>query len=306
MMALRFVPDGTKIPFMKARYFVLACSLITSLLCVVFLFTHGLNYGIDFKGGTVMEVQSTAAIADIAKLRGSLGVVSNSVEVQEFGAPNIALIRLGADANEISGTATIADRVKTILGDEYSVRRVETVGPRVSGELIRDSALAVGIATFLILIYLWFRFEWQFAVGAVLATLHDLILTLGFFSLSGLEFNLTSIAALLTILGYSLNDTVVVYDRIREMLRRFKRKHLNEVIDESINSTLSRTIYTSVTTFLALLSLVYLGGDVIHSFSAAMMFGVVVGTYSSICVASPLLMLFNLRPEAVQLPGAAS
>ncbi len=297
-MLLRFIPDNTKIPFMRARKFVLAFSFITSLICLALLFTKGLNYGVDFKGGTVMEVQSTTPTANIAKLRESLSSVSNAVEVQEFGAPNIALIRLG----EAKTGTNIAEQVKSTIGAEYSVRRVETVGARVSSELIESSAIAVAIATILILIYLWFRFEWQYAVGAILATLHDIILTLGFYVITGIEFNLTSIAALLTILGYSLNDTVVVYDRIREMLRRFKKLDLNEVIDYSINSTLSRTINTSITTMLALTALVFLGGDVIYSFSSAMLFGVIVGTYSSICVASPLLMLFNLRTEQMQVP----
>ncbi len=301
-MALRFIPDNTNIPFMSTRRFFLAFSFITSLICVALLFTKGVNYGVDFKGGTVIEVQSATPVANIAALRAQLAGIGQGAEVQEFGAANIALIKMGAQ--EQQGTSSVADQVKQTLGDAYTIRRVETVGPRVSSELITSSATAVAIGALLILIYLWFRFEWQFAVGAVLATLHDIVLTLGFYSLSGIEFNLTSVAALLTILGYSLNDTVVIYDRIREMLRRYKRKHLHEVINLSINSTLSRTVYVSFTVFLALLALVFLGGDVLYSFSSAMLIGVVVGTYSSIFVASPLLMLFNLRPETVALPNA--
>nr|WP_172891545.1 protein translocase subunit SecF [Cohaesibacter sp. ES.047] len=305
MKPIRFIPDGTHIGFMKHRYWSFPMSSLLIVASMVLYLIFNLNFGIDFKGGTLIEIKTAEETADVANIRANLNALDlGDVEVQEFGAPDDVLIRIQTQepTDELSAEEAqqlVVDQVKETLGSSVDYRRVEVVGPRVSGELASAGTISVLSALFAVLVYIWFRFEWQFALGAVVATVHDVLLTIGVFALLQIEFNLTTIAAILTIVGYSLNDTVVVYDRIRENLRKYKKKPLKEVLDLSINQTLSRTLLTSVTTLLALGSLYFLGGEVIRSFTFAMIWGVFVGTYSSIFIAAPLLIFLNLRAEQV-------
>ena len=301
MKLLRIVPDGTTFGFMRFRRVSFPFSAALSVISVLLFLIVGMNFGIDFRGGTVMELQAKSGTADLAALRQTAeGLKLGDVEVQGFGTPADVLMRIGLQPGGDAAQTEAVTKVKNALGDAYDYRRTEVVGPRVSGELVQSGTLGVVVAVFAVLIYLWFRFEWQFAIGAVIATLHDLVLTIGFFSITQLEFNMTSIAAILTIVGYSLNDTVVVLDRIREMMKRYRRMEISEMLDISINTTLSRTIMTSLTTFLALCALVAFGGQVIKSFSLAMMFGVVIGTYSSIFIAAPVLIYLGVRTDGFE------
>jgi preprotein translocase subunit SecF len=254
----------------------------------------GVNYGIDFKGGILIDVR-TDGPADIAAMRGTLsGLGLGEVSLQEFGAPDDVLVRLQKQKGGEKAQAVAVEKVKAALGQGVEYRRTEFVGPKVSDELFWDGVMAVAFAITAILVYIWFRFEWQFGLGAVMALIHDVLTTIGLFALLGLEFNLSTVAAILTIAGYSINDTVVVYDRVRENLRRFKTLPLEKLLNNSVNETLSRTVVTSVTTLLALLALYFLGGEIIRGFSFAMIWGVVIGTYSSICLAVPLLLYLNI------------
>ena len=296
MFLLRIVPDETSFDFIRFRRISFPISAILSIIAITLYFTHGLNFGIDFKGGTLMEVQSKSGPIDIAKMRSTLGELGlGEIQLQEYGSPDVVLIRIarqpgGEEAQQISET-----KVRAALGDTVDYRRVEVVGPRISGEFLHWGIIGIFLAIAAILIYLWFRFEWQFALGAMIANVHDIVLTLGFMSITQIDFDLTSIAALLTILGYSLNDTVVIYDRIREMLRRYKRMPMTELLNVSINATLSRSVITHVTVLLALLALLLFGGEAIHSFTATMMFGAaLVGTYTSVFIASPILIYLGV------------
>ena len=293
---LRIVPDDTKFDFMRFRRISFPISALLSIIAIALYFFHGLNFGIDFIGGTLIEIQSKSGPADLAKMRTTLsGLGLGDVQLQEFGGPTDVLIRVAQQpGGEQAQTAAIA-KVREALGNDVDYRRVEVVGPRVSSELLAKSTIGLGLAIFAILIYLWFRFEWQFALGAMIANVHDLVLTIGYMSLTQIDFDLSSIAALLTILGYSLNDTVVIYDRIREMLRRYKRMPMPDLLNISVNSTLSRSIITHVTVTLALLALLFFGGHAIHSFVATMIFGVVlVGTYTSVFIAAPILIYLGV------------
>ena len=298
MRFLRLVPQETSFRFMHHRRWSFPLSGGLTVGSIVLFLVLGLNLGIDFLGGTLVEIKTINGPADLGAIRSRLGQLDlGNVEVQEFGAPDEVLIRVEKQEGGDDAQQSVVNRVKDVLGsEEIEYRRVEVVGPRVSGELAQAGMIAVFAALTAVLIYIWFRFEWQFAIGAIVATIHDVILTIGMFSTLKLEFGLASIAAILTIVGYSLNDTVVVYDRIRENLRRYKKKPLTELLDMSINQTLSRTVLTSVTTLLALFSLFLFGGEVIRAFTFAMIWGVFVGTYSSIFLAAPLLMFLNLRP----------
>jgi preprotein translocase subunit SecF len=308
---LRIVPDDTKFDFMRFRRISFPISAALSIVAILLFFFHGLNFGIDFVGGTLIEVQSKTGPADIAKMRTTLGGLGlGEVQLQEFGAPTDVLIRVAQQpGGEQAQQAAIA-KVREALGDTVDYRRVEVVGPRVSSELLASSTIGLGLAIFAILSYLWFRFEWQFSLGAMIANVHDLVLTIGYMSLTQIDFDLSSIAALLTILGYSLNDTVVIYDRIREMLRRYKRMSMPDLLNISVNSTLSRSIITHVTVTLALLALLFFGGHAIHSFVATMIFGVVlVGTYTSVFIAAPILIYLGVgttRMEAADEPAEKS
>lgn len=304
MYLLKIVPEDTKLRFIRLRTIAFALSAVLMVASVFLFLTRGLNYGIDFRGGTLIEIRVKQGPADLADLRAKLGGLGlGDVQIQEFGAPDEVLIRIGQQPGGEEVQQAVIDKVKAALGDTVEYRRVEVVGPTVSGELIQSGTIAVLVAMFAVLVYIWFRFEWQFALGAVAALVHDVVLTIGLFSLLQLEFNLSIIAAILTIVGYSLNDTVVVYDRVREKLRKYKKMPLDELLDFAINKTLSRTVLTSVTTLLALLSLYIFGGEVIRGFTFAMIWGVIVGTYSSIFVAAPLLLLLGVRRDWSGLGG---
>ncbi len=294
-MRLQLVKPGTNINFLSARKiaFVFSALLLAGSIAVTAVV--GLNFGIDFRGGILIEIQ-TEGPADISTLRNDLnGLGLGEVSLQEFGAPNDVLIRIQRQEGEEAEQMAAIDIVRGVLGDGVEYRRTEFVGPTVGAELIEAGATAVILAMAAILVYIWFRFEWQFGVCAVAALVHDIISTIGLFALIQHEFNLATVAALLTIAGYSINDTVVVFDRVRENLRRYRKAGMIEILNRSLNETLSRTIMTSVTTMLALLALYFFGGEIIRDFAFAMMWGIVIGTYSSIFIAVPLLLQVNLR-----------
>ena len=308
-MNFRLVADNTNVPFLSFRKIAYAVSGALALLTIVLLPTKGLNFGIDFKGGTMIEVRMPGDAADLATMRSTLnGLGLGEVALQEFGSPTDVLIRVEQQDGDQKAQLAAVDQVKQSLaqtfGEDVSYRRVEFVGPKVSTELFWAGAEAVLFALLAILAYIWFRFEWQFAVGSIVALVHDVMLTLGIFSLLGLEFNLATVAALLTIVGYSLNDTVVVFDRVRENLRKYKKMLLPDLLNRSLNDTLARTLMTSVTTLLALAALFIFGGPVIRDFTFALIWGVLIGTYSSIFIASPVLLHLNLRAESVALPSS--
>jgi preprotein translocase subunit SecF len=293
---LRIVPDNTHFDFIRFRRISFPISALLSIVAITLYFTHGLNFGIDFSGGTLMEVQSKTGPVDIAKMRFTISNLGlGEVQLQEYGSPDTVLIRIAQQPGGEQAQQQVEPKVRAALGDGVEYRRIDVVGPRVSGEFLHWGIIGIMVAIGAILVYLWFRFEWQFALGAMIANVHDIVLTLGFMSITQIDFDLTSIAALLTILGYSLNDTVVIYDRIREMLRRYKKMPMTELLNISINSTLSRSVITHVTVSLALLALLLFGGQAIHSFTATMMFGVVlVGTYTSVFIASPILIYLGV------------
>jgi preprotein translocase subunit SecF len=295
-----FFPHDTRIPFMRFKGLCFWVSIVAMALSVALFFTRGLNYGVDFKGGSMIEVQSKSGPADLASLRERLGRLSlGNVQIQSLGAPTDVLIRLEEQPGGEAAQQAALKKVLDTLGDAFTQRRVEVVGPAVSSELRATGTIAVLASIVAIILYVWFRFEWQFALGAVLALTHDVLLTVGVFSILQLEFDLAIVAALLTILGYSVNDTVVVSDRIRENLRKYKKKELDELLDLSINETLSRTILTGTTTLAVLIALYLFGGEVIRNFSFAMLFGVIVGTYSSIFIAAPLLGYLGIKREGL-------
>ncbi|MCA0432452.1 MAG: protein translocase subunit SecF [Proteobacteria bacterium] len=294
---IRFIPDGTKLPFMRWSRFGFFFSGILCLSSVLLFIVMGLNYGVDFKGGTVMTIRTPVA-AEINQLRETLSALNiGDVEVQEYGSPNDVLIRVEAQEGGEAAEREAQEKVRGALDPKIEYLSIESVGPKVSGELTQQAILAVTVALLGVLIYLTARFEWQFAVGAIISLLHDTLLTIGLFSLFKLEFNLSIIAAILTIIGYSLNDTVVIYDRIREYLRKFKSMGLVDLIDLSMNSVLPRTLLTSVCTLIALTALYIFGGEVIRGFTFAMIWGVFVGTYSSIFVAAPVLILLGTKRD---------
>lgn len=306
-----FFPHDLRLPFMRYRDLCVGLSIIAMALSLAIFFIRGLNYGVDFKGGSMIEVQATTGNADIGGIRDKLGKIGvGTPQIQEFGGPQNVLIRIeqqpGGEAEQQAALKKVIDT----LGDGYQQRRIEVVGPAVSSELRYTGFIAVMAGLLAIVAYVWFRFEWQFAVGAVVALMHDVLLTVGLFSLFHLEFDLSIVAALLTILGYSVNDTVVVSDRIRENMRKFKKMELNELLDLSINETLSRTILTGCTAIAVLLALYVFGGEVIRSFNFAMLFGVIIGTYSSIFIAAPILGYLGLKRDtgerAATAPAAAA
>ncbi|MHA1165716.1 MAG: protein translocase subunit SecF [Alphaproteobacteria bacterium] len=296
MKGIKFIPSETRIRFIRFRMISFVVSGLLMLASIGLFFTTGLNYGIDFRGGTLIEVRNKTGPVDLSDMRVRLSNLGlGDVQIQEFGAPSDVLIRIEQQKGGEQKQQNAIEKIKETLGDSVDYRRIEVVGPTVSGELIQSGAIAVVVAIFSVLVYIWFRFEWQFSVGAVAALVHDVALTIGLFCLLQVEFGLSIIAAILTIVGYSLNDTVVVFDRVRENLRKFKKMPLPELLDRSINDTLSRTILTSVTTLVALLSLYTFGGQVIRGFTFAMIWGVFVGTYSSVFVASPLLLMLGVK-----------
>ena len=305
-MRLRLVKQHTTVDFFKSWKIWIGISAALVMLSIASTLTMGLNFGIDFKGGTTIRAESNIAV-DVAAYRAAIEPLGlGDISIAEVFDPSfrddqyVSQIRIQAQEGQESVASNVVLWVKTALqkvAPGISFPSVESVGPKVSGELIQSAALAVVIAMTVVLIYIWLRFEWQFAIGAVGALVHDIILTIGVFSAFQIKFDLAIIAALLTIVGYSLNDTVVVFDRVRENLRRFKKKDLAEVLNLSINETLSRTVMTSATTLLALLSLFILGGDVIRGFVFAMIWGVLVGTYSSVFVASSTLLRLGVKRD---------
>ncbi|MGF1552028.1 MAG: protein translocase subunit SecD [Paracoccaceae bacterium] len=308
----RLVPEGFSFAPMRRRRAFQAGSGLAAVLSLVLLLAMGLNLGIDFRGGTLIEARTPAA-ADLGEIRSAVGDLGlGDVAVQRFGTERDVLVRVEAEGATGDERMAVAEQVGAALQEaipDTEVRRVEVVGPKVSGELLQAGVIAICLAVGAVLVYIWLRFEWQFGVGAVVALVHDVVLTIGVFSLLGIEFNLAIIAALLTIVGYSLNDTVVVYDRVRENLRRYKKKELAEVLDLSVTETLSRTIMTSATTLVALIALFFLGPEVISGFTFAMIWGVVIGTYSSIFVAAAMLLITGVRrdwsdPSETQPEGA--
>ncbi|MDG2000551.1 MAG: protein translocase subunit SecF [Alphaproteobacteria bacterium] len=296
---LRLISDNTTIKFIKLKALSFTFSGILSVLAILSVLFVGLNFGIDFKGGILLEVRTgnNIAISDIRSKISDLNI--GEVSIQEFGVKSDYLIRVerqkGSDNAQQVAVEILKNALNKAFGKDIDYRRLEYVGPTVSKDLISDGVMAICFAIMAMLAYIWFRFELPFAIGAIIALLHDIILTLGVFSILGLEFNLSTVAAILLIIGYSMNDTVVVYDRIRENLRKFKKMELKELLDKSINETLSRTINTTITTMLALGALYLIGGQIISDFAFAMLWGIIVGTYSSIFIASTVLMFLNIR-----------
>ncbi len=298
-----FFPHGTMLPFMKFKTPCFVASIVMMALSLLVIGVKGFNYGVDFKGGSLIEVQSKAGPADLTQLRTKLNALGlGDVQIQSFGAPTDVLIRVGLQKgkDERDGEIKQQEALNTVvatLGEGYTLRRTEIVGPAVSAELRTTGVIAILASILAIIAYVWFRFEWQFSVGTVVALAHDVLITAGIFALFQLEFDLSIVAALLTILGYSVNDTVVVADRIRENLRKYKRMPLNELLNLSINETLSRTILTGMTTIVVLVVLYIWGGEVIRNFNMGMLFGVLIGTYSSIFISAPILDYLGVKRD---------
>ncbi len=305
-MRLKLVPQNTSFDFFSRWKVWLGISGLMMVIAFTSFLLQGLNFGIDFRGGTTIRTQSAQEI-DVGAYRDAIAPLElGDVTITEIFDPtfgedeNVAMIRIQAQDGAEAVSAAIVTAVEealTVAAPDIQFVSVESVGPKVSGELIQTAVIAVALAIGAVLVYIWLRFEWQFALGAVAALVHDVILTIGIFSELQIRFDLAIIAALLTIVGYSLNDTVVVFDRVRENLRKYKKKDLKEVLNISINETLSRTVMTSVTTLLALISLYVLGGDVIRGFVFAMIWGVIVGTYSSVFVASTILLWLGVKRD---------
>tara|TARA_B000000475_G_scaffold40328_1_gene29957 strand:+ start:3811 stop:4719 length:909 start_codon:yes stop_codon:yes gene_type:complete len=298
MTSIRWIKRGLKIDFLKIKNIATILSVIAIISSLFFLVYKNLNFGIDFKGGTLIELKKDNDLT-IAEIRSQLsGLNIGDIQIQTFGSDNIILIRIENSSNLVANAdMNTIELIRSNLGDDIAIQRTEIVGPKVSSELIQKGIIAIVIAVFLMLFYIWIRFEWQFSIGAVTALIHDVIITMGIFSLLQIEFNLSIIAALLTIIGYSMNDTVVVYDRIRENLRKYKQMNIYELINQSLNETMSRTLLTSVTTLLALFSLYFLGGEVLRGFTLAMIIGVFIGTYSSIFIASQMILYLNVKRD---------
>ena len=295
MKTLKLIKQNTNIQFLKYKKITLSISIIFCLISFFSLFINGLNFGIDFKGGSLIEVKSDESI-NISDVRSKLSLLNlGDVQIQNFGSEKNVLVRVEASSSE--NNSSVLSLITNELETFGEIQRTEVVGPKISSELIQKGILAIISAVGLMLFYIWIRFEWQFSLGAVLALIHDVIITIGIFSFFQIEFNLSIIAALLTIIGYSMNDTVVVYDRIRENLRKYKKQDLYDLINSSINQTLSRTVLTSFTTLLALFSLYIFGGQVIKGFTLAMIIGVFIGTYSSTFIASQLLHILGVKRD---------
>lgn len=305
-----FFPHGTRLPFMKYKGLCVALSVIAMALSLAVIFVKGFNYGVDFKGGSLIEVRAKSGAADIGAMRDKLGALGlGEVQIQSFGTEADALIRIEQQPGEEEAQQAAANKVLDSLGSDFEQRRIEVVGPAVSSELRTTGVIAVLASIVAIVVYVWFRFEWQFSVGVVLGLFHDVLVTAGIFSLFQLAFDLSIVAALLTILGYSVNDSVVVADRIRENLRKYKKMPLTELLNLSINETLSRTILTGVTTIAVLFALFFLGGEVMQNFTFAMLFGVIIGTYSSIFISAPVIDYLGIKrdwSDDVKKPAAGA
>jgi preprotein translocase subunit SecF len=301
---VRLWPENSHVDFMRFRRFSFPLSALISILTGLMLLTIGLNFGIDFKGGTLMELQAKSGRADVASIRQtSENFGFGDVEVQEFGSAGEVSLRFPIQPGGEAGQAAVVQKARDTFSAAYEFRRVETVGPRVSGELVQSGTIGVVLSVIAVLFYLWFRFERELAIASIIGTLHDIVLTIGFFVITRHEFNMTSIAAILTIVGYSLNETVVVFDRTRELMRRYKTMPTEELLNLSINHTMSRTVMTAATTALSLLALVLFGGQAIQGFAQVMLYGVVICTYSAICISTPMLIYIGLRnSETVAVP----
>ena len=312
LIVIRRVP---KIDFMRWHLLGFALSAVLSIATIVIFLTAGLNYGIDFVGGTLIEARVTSGPADLAAMRSKLDSLNlGEASLQAFNSPgdcsssppSCVLIRLPQQPGGDAAQMKVAQKARDVLGSGIDYRRTEVVGPTVGSELIRAGVLATVLALGAILIYIWFRFEWQFGVGATIATLHDVITTVGLFAIFQLEFNLTTLAAILTIAGYSINDTVVIYDRMRESMRKYRTMPFRDLINLALNETLSRTILTVSTVALAVLSLLIFGGEVLKGFSIAMLWGIVIGTYSSLFIAAPLLYYAQPNRRAIARDSEAT
>lgn len=305
-MPLQIFHNEPTFNFMGRRWVGFAFSILLTILSLGTIATQGLNLGIDFTGGILMEIH-TASDADLAALRKTLATGEfGEISLQNSGSPQDVMIRI--QMSKDGDQSKVVERVKeliTSVDGSATFRKTDYVGPTIGRELMRNGVIATLLSFAAIMLYVWFRFEWQYGVGAILALLHDTVMVVGFFAVTRFEFGLTAIAAVLTIIGYSINDSVVIYDRIRENLRRFKKKDVMELLNLSINETLSRTILTASTTLLASLALFLFGGEVIHGFSGAMVFGVIIGTYSSIYISAPALLYLNIRSNTVGQPQAA-
>jgi len=302
LIVIRRVP---KIDFMRWHLYGFAFSILLGAVSIGLFATVGLNYGIDFKGGTLIEAK-TKGPADLAAMRSKLDALHiGEASLQGFGAPDEVLIRLPEQPGGDAGQMKAVELARQALGDGVDYRRTEVVGPSVGAELIRAGALATVLALLAILVYIWFRFEWQFGVGATISTIHDVVTTIGLFAIFQLEFNLTTLAAILTVAGYSINDTVVIYDRVREAMRKYRTMPFRELINLALNETLSRTILTVSTVALAVLSLLFFGGEVLKGFSIAMLWGIVIGTYSSLFIAAPIIYYIQPNRRAAAREPAA-
>ena len=297
-MRLKLVPSDTSINFLKHRRIAFIFSIFLVASSIGLFVVKGLNLGIDFKGGILIEARNTTGPADVSGLRADLGQLGlGDISLQEFGTPTDVLVRVQRQEGDEEAQIAAIAAISSTLGDSYDIRRTEFVGPTVGAELAEKGMLAVACALLAIMVYIWFRFEWQFSIAAILALAHDVLSTVGLFALTSFEFNLATVAAILTIAGYSINDTVVVFDRVRENLRRYKSYEIEDIINKSLNETLSRTVMTSFTTLLALLAITIFGGAVLRDFALAMIWGVLIGTYSSIFVAVGFLSRFDIRHQ---------
>ena len=298
MSSIRWIKKDLKINFLRIKNIATIISILAIISSLFFLVYKNLNFGIDFKGGTLIEIKKDENLS-IAEIRNQLSELNiGDIQIQTFGSDNIILIRIENSTNlDANADMSSIELIRSSLGNDVIIQRTEIVGPKVSSELIQKGIIAIIIAVFLMLFYIWIRFEWQFSIGAVTALIHDVMITMGIFSFLQIEFNLSIIAALLTIIGYSMNDTVVVYDRIRENLRKYKQMNIFDLINQSLNETMSRTLLTSVTTLLALFSLYFLGGEVLKGFTLAMIIGVFIGTYSSVFIASQIILYLNVKRD---------
>ncbi len=295
MFRLKLVPDNSAFDFLRQLKVTASVSVLLVLASIGLFFVNGLNLGIDFRGGILLEARSEAPV-DIADVRADLSRLAlGDISIQSFGSERDVLIRVQRQEGDEKAQIAAIQRITETLGDAFDIRRTEFVGPTIGAELAEKGMLAVGCALLAIMIYIWFRFEWQFSIAAIIALSHDVLSTVGLFALVRFEFNLATVAAILTIAGYSINDTVVVFDRVRENLRKYKSWDQNKILNKSLNETLSRTVMTSVTTALALLAIIIFGGAVLRDFALAMLWGVTIGTYSSIFVAVGLISRFDLK-----------
>ena len=289
------------IPFNNLYKTCNLASIILIIISLLLLLIKGLNYGVDFKGGTLIEIRTNDKNISISDLRRSFNKMNlGDVTVKQFGSENDFIVKFEKrNSNKSNFIEEIKNKLTNYIGDNYDFRRVENVGPKVSSELLKSGIIAIGLSLAAMLIYIWIRFEWQFSLGAIIAIFHDVIITLGIFSLFSFEINLSIVAAVLTIVGYSMNDTVVIFDRVRENLKKYSDIKIFELTNISINETLSRTIITSITTLIALLSIYFFGGQILKGFSLAMILGVIFGTYSSIYIANPILVLLNVSQKTI-------